>query len=368
MEKFLFSSIFGELTRQTQIRFDAASELNKRLFDQNIFEQYLEWDIPSIDLNFEELIGSYNISVAAATLDSNGKEPVIGSEGLETIAKKVLHHAISYPMPVSEWRKVLSILDSKRIPDDTKKNQLISLMWKNVSNAVQGVESKLDIIFLGALSNQGVFTFDGTNNPEGGVKGTIDYKMPVSNKASVTTSWTAGNAATVNCFNDIQDVVNAAGNKVTFAKILLSQSKLSYILRNSNLKQVVFGTDKKNSPLLLSELNNFMSQNGMPVFDVVRRTTRIFNNGEFTDYSPWNDDNIVFVPAGKLGLVKNAWADSELMPEDGIAYSNYGRIRVAQWKKGETSGSNTVEMTKAQSLSLPVITEINGIYSLKTIL
>ena len=45
-------------------------------------------------------------------------------------------------------------------------------------------------------------------------------------------------------------------------------------------------------------------------------------------------------------------------------YSNYGRIRISQWGKGETDNSNGVEFTKAQSLSLPVITEINGIYSL----
>ena len=46
--------------------------------------------------------------------------------------------------------------------------------------------------------------------------------------------------------------------------------------------------------------------------------------------------------------------------------SNYGRIRVSQWGVGETQGSNGVEFTNAESLSLPVITEMNGIYTLKT--
>ena len=50
---------------------------------------------------------------------------------------------------------------------------------------------------------------------------------------------------------------------------------------------------------------------------------------------------------------------------EGVAYSNYGRIRISQWAIGEREGSNHVEFTKAQSLSLPVITEINGIYSLQ---
>lgn len=364
----LYSSIFGELTKQVQIRIDAASELRKRLFDQNVYEQYLDWDVPTIGLNFEELIGQYNLSVAAATLASNGKEPIMGTEGLETLKEKVLNHLVSFSMSIEEYRKILQILDSRVITDKAKTQQLVNLMWKNVGNAVNSVQAKLDIIFLGALSNQGVFTFDATNNPEGGVRGTIDYKMPDENKAQVTTSWTDENKAAVDCFEDIQAILDAAQNKVTFEKILLSQSKLSYILRNSKMKLVVFGTEKQSTPLLLSNLNEFMKQNNFPIFEVVRRTTRIQNNGKLAEYTPWNANNMVFVPAGKLGVIKNAYADNELRQEAGVTYSNYGRIRISQWGKGETDNSNGVEFTKAQSLSLPVITEINGIYSLKTIL
>ena len=165
----VYSSIFGELTKEVQIRIDAATELRKRLFDQNIYERYLDWDVPTIGLNFEELIGQYNLSVAAATLDSKGKEPILGTEGLETLKQKVLTHQMSYSMPIEEYRKVLQILDSRMLTDDQKTQQLINLMWNNVSTVVKSVQSKLDIIFLGALSNKGVFTFNANNNPEGGV-------------------------------------------------------------------------------------------------------------------------------------------------------------------------------------------------------
>lgn len=364
MAGLFYSSIFGELTKQVQVRIDAASELRKRLFDQNIYETYLDWDTPTIGLNFEELIGQYNLSVAAATLDSSGKEPIMGTEGLQTLKNTVLNHQMSYSMPIDEYRKILQILDSRVISDRQKTQQLINLMWNNVTKVVNSVQSKLDIIFLGALSNKGVFTFDASNNPEGGVRGTIDYKMPTDNQASVTTGWTDGNQSTVDCFEDIQDILDAAQDKVTFDKILLAPKRLSYILRNKKMKQVIFGTDKSSTPLLLSNLNEFMRQNGFPTFEVVRRITRIQNNGTLTEYSPWNDKNLVFVPAGKLGVIKNAYADNELRQEPGVTYSNYGRIRISQWGKGETDNSNGVEFTKAQSLSLPVITEINGIYSL----
>lgn len=360
-----YTSIFGELTKQVQVRIDAASELRKRLFDQTIYERYLNWDTPTIGLNFEELIGQYGISVAAATLDSTGKEPVMGIEGLQTMQSKVLTHQLTAPMPIEQYRLVLQILDSRSISDREKVRQLVNLMWGNVDKVVKSVQSKLDIIFLGALSNKGVFTFDTTNNPEGGVRGTIDYKMPSENTATVTTDWTDGNVSTVDCFEDIQGIVDKAQDKVVFSKMLMSQKRLSYMLKNKKLKQAVFGTDKSGTPLLMDNLNNFLRANGFPEVEVIRRTVRIQNNGTLTDYTPWNDKNIVFVPEGRLGLIKNAYADSELKPDPGVAYSNYGRIRISQWAIGEREGSNHVEFTKAQSLSLPVITEINGIYSLQ---
>lgn len=360
----VYSSIFGELTKEVQIRIDAATELRKRLFDQNIYERYLDWDVPTIGLNFEELIGQYNLSVAAATLDSKGKEPILGTEGLETLKQKVLTHQMSYSMPIEEYRKVLQILDSRMLTDDQKTQQLINLMWNNVSTVVKSVQSKLDIIFLGALSNKGVFTFNANNNPEGGVRGIIDYKMPPENIASVTLDWTDTNKDNVDPFEDIQGVVDAAQDKVTFDRILMSPARLSYLLKSRKMKQVIFGTDKSGTPLLMSGLNEFLRSNDLPVIETVRRITRIQDNGKLSEYKPWNDKNIVFVPAGKLGVIKNAYADNELRQESGVTYSNYGRIRISQWGKGETDNSNGVEFTKAQSLSLPVLTEINGIYSL----
>lgn len=364
MAGLFYSSIFGELTKQVQVRIDTASELRKRLFDQNIYEKYLDWDTPTIGLNFEELIGQYNLSVAAATLDSKGKEPIMGTDGLETLKQKVLTHQMSYSMPIEEYRKVLQILDSRMLTDEQKTQQLINLMWNNVGKVVNSVQSKLDVIFLGALSNKGVFTFDEKNNPEGGVRGVIDHKMPAENIASATLDWNDDNQNNVDCFEDIQMVLDASQEKVTLDKILLSPKRLSYILRNKKMKQVVFGTDKSSTPLLLSNMNEFMRQNDFPIFEPIRRITRIQNNGTLSEYSPWNDKNLVFVPAGKLGVIKNAYADNELRQESGVTYSNYGRIRISQWGKGETDNSNGVEFTKAQSLSLPIITEINGIYSL----
>lgn len=366
MPEFIFSSIFGELTRRVQIRFDKISELNKQVFDNVLYETYLDWDIPTVGLNFEEIIGQYNVTIAAPTIGDDSKEPIMGTEGLSTLAERVVRHSLTLPMSIQDYRKVLQILDSKSLDDATKTKQLIELMWKNVVSVVNAVHAKLDMIFLGALSNEGKFEFTPDNNPEGGVRGVIDYQQPAANIATSKTAWTAANVETVDCFEDIQAILDAAQDKVVLDKILCAPSATAYMCRTKKIKQMVWGSDRSARLVQLSDLNAYMQENGFPTFEHIRRQIRIQNGTKRTPITPWNAKNLVFVPAGKLGVIKNAYANSELRQEPGVAYSNYGRIRVSQWGVGETQNSNGVEFSKAEAFALPVITEMNGIYTLKT--
>lgn len=361
-----YSSLFGELTKNVQARFDAASQLNKQLFDKVIYRNYLTWDTPTVGLDFEELIGKYNITVAAATIGDRSKEPIIGSEGVETVKERVLNHAITRPMSMQDYRKILQLLDSKSITPTAKKQQLIDLMWGDVSWVVNGIEAKIDMIFLGALSNCGKFAFDETNNPEGGVRGEINYNQPEDNIGQSKTKWIEANIDTVDCMEDIQQMLDKADDRTVLGKILAAPSTIAYMCRSKKMKQMVWGTDKASRLVQLSDINAYLASNGYPQFEKMRRQVRVQNGNQLTTVSPFNAKNIVFIPQGKLGVVKNAWSDNELNPENDVAYSNYGRIRVSQWHVGETKGANKGEFTKAESLSLPVITEMDNIYTLKT--
>ena len=361
-----YSSIFGVITKNVQARIDAASKLNKQLFDSAIYHTFLDWDTPSIGLVFEEIIGKYNISVAAATIGDGSKEPVLGQQGLETYTNKVLKHAISRSLTTSEYRKVLAIMNSKNLSQKEVVRQLTDIVWGTTEDAVKGVQAKIDMILLGALSNEGQFTFDDTNNPEGGVKGTINYNMPAGNIATATTEWTDANIESVNPFNDIVDLMDVANEKVALAHFLISPSKLAWLLKSPKMRAAVLGTNNAAAPLTLTALNNFMESNKMPTFMMIRRTCNVKKGDTIYPVTPWNSKNIVGVPAGKIGKLMNAYADSELRKEPNVTYSMYERIRISQWGVGEQQGTNGTEFTKAESLSLPVFTAINGIYTLKT--
>ena len=239
-------------------------------------------------------------------------------------------------------------------------------MWGDVQTVVKSVLGKLDILFLRALSNEGVVELDASNNPEGGVRGKISYNQPADNIATSKTEWKEENIDTVDCFEDVQAIIEAAQDKTVLAKCLLAPSKIAYMCRSKKMKQMIWGTDKSSRIVQLKNINEYMRENDHPIFVPIRRQIMIQNGAKKNTYIPWNAKNIVFVPDGKLGLVKNAWANNELKPEAGVSYSNYGRIRVSKWGVGESQNSNSVEFTKAEVFALPVITEMNGIYTLKT--
>lgn len=360
------SSLFGELTKNVQIRIDKASELQKRLFDKVLYTRWLDWDSPTIGLDFEELVGKYNITVVAPTIGIDSKEPILQTEGIETIKKSVMNHALTLPLSMKDYRKILQILDSKSISDKQKTQQLVNIMWGNVQTVVNSVEGKLDMIFLGLLSNHGVFTFDENNNPEGPIRGGISMNFPQANLATAKTQWTEENIDTVDPMEDVFELIDAAEDKTSLSKILCAPSRISYMCRTKKMKQMIWGTDKSSKIVTLKDINEYMLSNDYPVFEKVRRRLRVQKGRQFLGYNPWNEKNLVGIPEGKLGTVKNAYSDNELKQESDVAYSNYGRIRISQWNVGETKGDNHGEFTKAESLSLPIITEGQDIYTLKT--
>lgn len=367
MADFMLSSIFGELTKRVQIRFDKVSQLHKQLYDNIIFEQYLDWDAPTITTNFEEIIGEYGLTVMAATIGDNSNEPTVGREGLKTLAEKMLTHALTVPMTVQDYRRILVLLDSKSISDSAKTQQLIDLMFKNVNYAVKAVLTKIDYIFLKTLFNEGKMELTEENNPEGGARGLINFNQPDENIASVTNSWTEENLKTVDPMDDIEEILAAAEDKVVFKEILCDPSRISFMRRCTKMKQMIWGTDKMSRMVSLADINEYMQSNGYPVFKPLRRQMLVQNGTQKWTVKPINEGNLVFVPDGKLGLVKNAYVNSELKPDPRVAYSNYGRVRVSQWGVGEVEVSKGVEFSKAECIALPAITEMDGIYTLKTI-
>ena len=360
------STIFGALTGNVQARIDAADAAKKQVFlYRDILSALFDWGLPTIDTDFKTILGRYGISIAAPTIELGSGEPLVGSRGVETFSNEMFRHAISSEIDADTRRKILKILDSRSlISDSEKKKQLVEIMFGNVKDRVDGVYAKLFMVAMGMLSNKGRFEYTDDNNPEGAVRGVVEQKF--KNSANVTTGWTSANAPNVDVFSDIIGLINGFPD-LRFDRILLSPSRLAYILNNSNMRKAVFGVDKSHSPLLLSTLNSFMRQNELPEFFPIRSVVRIQSPtapGMAKNITAFNDKNLVFIPAGKIGVIENAFTDDELEPSEGVAYSKVDRVVISQWSTGRKEGGSNTDYIAAETIAQPVFTSADGMATL----
>lgn len=365
MKSFFNSETFGDLTKVVQIAFDKASENQKQLFSNSFVDELFDWDIPQYGLTFQELIGKYQLTMLASIIGDSAATPLRAVDGASVYTGEIPRIGHKYVMQANKVRELLQMLETTRITDKVKMQKLQDTMFANVGEAVKGVKDRLDHIILQALSNDGVAAFTATNNPDGR-RFSIDYLMPATNKRKCSVVWSIANLATADPFTDIANVVNAYKGKIEFGKILMSNETMLLFTRFTTVKKALFGTDKAATPLMLPYLNEQMQRYGMPIIEVVNKQNAVLVNGARTVVNPWNAERIAFIPAGKIGTVKTAFEDSQIMPETGVSYSTYdrGNIVVSQWMTGDSKGEATAEFTQASTRAVPVITAIDGIVSL----
>ncbi len=79
----------------------------------------------------------------------------------------------------------------------------------------------------------------------------------------------------------------------------------------------------------------------MPIIEIVEETIGIEKNGVITNYKPFAQDVAVFIPAGGLGVIHNAYAIEQLRPVSGISYGTYNRALISKWSQAHPFGEFT---------------------------
>lgn len=364
-KSFFNSETFGDLTRLVQITFDQASEKQIQLFATSYVDRFMNWDTPQMGLTFNEIIGTYKLTVLASVIGDNASTPLRSYDGAGTFYGQIPRIGHKFPMEASKLRELLQLLETSRISDKAKLQKLQESMFANVADAVKGVKDRLDFIALTALSNDGVVVFNESNNPDGR-RFSVNYEMPSENIRKVKKAWVDTNLTTADPFEDLARIVNDFKGKVEFGAMLMDNSTLLLLAKFTTVKRAIYGTDKMNTPLMLDYLNEQFQRYGLPPIEVISKRNDVLVDGKRTVVNPWNASKVVFVPTGKLGIVKTAFEDSQIMPEENVSYSTYdrGNIVVAQWRTGESKNEIAAEMTQASSRALPVFTTIDGIVSL----
>lgn len=370
MARNIFNSkIFGDLTKLVQITFDQASLNHRIMFGGSFIDDLFTWETPQYGLTVNQIIGKYNLRVMAPLIADNAKTPVIDWDGLGTFTGKIPRFGHKMPMEAEKLRKLMGDLDSTRISDDRKKQQLIDTMFANIQDVVLGVKDSLDYLVIYALFHQGRTVYTDANNPRG-IHIPIDYLMPESNKKTAETPWTdaALKDGTVNPLDTIIEIVNQYQQKgISFENILCSPSLMFKILNSKAVKQSINGTDLITRPVSEGQLSSLFSEYRLPSLRPIVKEVDVLKDGKRSTISPVDDNILVFKPAGKLGVISTAFEDSQIIEEDNVSYADMDNgIRVAQWATGDSTGQGAAQYTQASVRALPVITSINGVVNFDT--
>lgn len=364
--EFFESDIFKQAAKQVAFRMEKAAERNVEIFGKTWYQNHFSVNpTPHTVDTFDAILGNTTMPIAASTINGNSAEPMRQLDGFGSITQKMYTHAHAYRLDSSELREMLIM--TKTLPEKQVLEYITNKLMNINTRSVDGVRARVDLIILTALYMNGKFTFTDENDPGSPFIGqTLEFGFDPTHAVTVGSgnTWVAGNEDTVDPFKEIQDVVDHS--PVAFERILINKQDLNYILKCKSMKNYINTVQTVNAPLTAAKLNQFMSDNGLPSFEVVQRRVRVqgadFSTSELT---PFGAGKLVFLPSNKIGTIETRLSDAELgLKSPEVEYSYYGRIELARYKMGEKQNTQYTEITKARMTAAPVFDSIKDMYSL----
>lgn len=351
----IVDSIFGDLARPQNLQGIIDGQLPV-LFAKSKWRQYLDWGIPQTELTFETVIGRSRIEAAASLVDPDSPAPLRSRGKLESLKGKIPTMKEAFDLNQSDYRK-LKAMQNLPISDQAIKDALIKRLDDDVTNAGLSTDYRIDIMFY-----QGVSTFSidtgVINNPDGANMGVIDLLAQPYQKRGVKKVWTD---PTADIFQDIEDTVTfAAAKGRTFKEIWIDMSKWLVIKSNPTVgaKLTSFYRQTQDLAITLNRVNEYLVENGWPPFVIINERRNVEVDGYDQIINPFEANNVVFIPNGKLGIVHNAVSIEDWEPIEGINYAKYDRALISKWRENNP----WKEYTGVELNAFPALEQIDGIY------
>lgn len=349
-------SVFGKYADKLQFMID------KRLdaFAAPWFSQYFDIDTPSMSLTYSMAIGRSRVEAAATVVTRGSQSPVRGRGSLEVYNGEVVPILVKYPMDEKVLRDYM-MLQNSPVSDEVKKNAALKLLFDDVKRSGDASLMRVDAMVLEGMST-GKITLTTTNNPDGQVTPVeVDLLMAADQKTNAATVWSNTSSTPI---TDINTVVNNGRPKgKVFAKILMTFTAWNYFIKTTDVKDL-FGAylGKSNNKVIptLDTVNEMMQGLRLPIIELVEKPIGIEKNGVISTIYPFADASAVFIPAGKLGTIKNALAAEQMKPVGNISYGTFNNVLISKWQENEP----WAEWTKSEFNAFPAFDAIDGVHIL----
>lgn len=346
MEKSLYYSIIANLFPNLLVQILEEKKGDPDYsFLERLGEEY------SIDGTFEVLTGSKR-TIIADIVAMDSALPLKSRPTLSAAFGKVPKIGVSNVMRESDLKKVDVMIQKFGNNSDRVRNAIFN---NSIAN-VDGVLDRLQELYLKGLS-AGVVNIGADN--VGLTEIRLDYGFKTDQKRGVPVVWT--NSATATPLADIMNIVNLARqNGTRLTEMHLDATTFNQIMKSTETANIFDGTG-----LFLTERrlrDFFQDELGLSV-QIVTRIFKYEIDGVVTNKPVWTPGMITFTQSGEIGTVfytdtaeHNHRAQQALYAEPNayILSSMYRVLRPLQ------------EYSEAQTMALPVITDVDNIWQLDT--
>lgn len=362
------NSIFPQVESNEKVnKFQIFVDSRNDKFNTPWYKNYFTMGVPQMSLSYVSVLGESKVTAMASVVSRDGETPIRGRDALQTLYGEIPAIKVMRKLNESQYRDYMS-LQNLNVSEQTKKNQAFGLIWNDVEYVKNATEKRLDYICAQGLST-GLVNLDIENNPDG-VNDSLDLLMPAKNKLETVVSWS--DTANAKPLQDIVSIIrDYEGEGITFGKILMDTSIYNAFLNTKDVREVIgtfFGLSattrqSASAPLTTAKVNEYFSASKLPLIEVVNLRTSVQKDGKNKIINPFSEENIVFIPDGNLGEIKNAIAVEEQKPTTGVVYAKSNATLISKWSQNEPFG----EWTKAELNAFPAFEMINYTALLKVI-
>lgn len=351
-------SIFGQYAQNLQ----AVVDNTQSRFEPIWYEKYFDFAPTQSTLNFTSVIGASRIEAAASIVSRSSEAPLRSRAQLSTYQGDIPAIKEKFAMREEDYRDFLA-LQAMSTDNNTKKTQLLDFLFGDVKKAGNSVHKRLDIMALEAIST-GKISLNVENNPDGLVlKNALDLLMPAGNKSEATIKW--NNVATSTPLTNITNVINDARSKGrSFLKILMGVSTFMLISKSKETLDSLVSYNqlaKGASIATLDKINEYLTANLLPVIELVDEVVGIEKDGVIGTIRPFSENHISFIPAGKIGVIKNALALEQMQPVSTVNYATYKKALISKWQENDP----WAEFTGVELNAFPSLDAIDNIFIMK---
>lgn len=243
---------------------------------------------------------------------------------------------------------------------------ITSKIFADTPRVITGVMERLEYMTLRGLSH-GVALAD-TENVGTGVR--VDYGYLPANQRGVGVLWST--PATSKPIDDIQKVVDLASNKgLRITKAYTDQATVNALLNSEQVKQkFAFSLGMQVVPNSILPTPSIVQANAILLADfgftieVIKRSVITQIDGVNTAQNPWKTGTIVFTVDAKVGNLVWTRLAEQNHPVNGVEYQTADTFILVS--KFRTNRPSLREYTTSQARAIPVITNVDRIFTLDT--